>query len=94
MCVFLAQFKSQQAQPSVVFARASTPLGARVIDMGLFVWWSEFIVLGVEHMPRCAQQLTSLKDHFHDVLVAVILGTLAWVAVQKEYVHSEKKCFF
>jgi hypothetical protein len=39
------------------------------------------------------EKLTGFQDHFDDVFVAVILGTLAGIPMKKKDVHFAGGCF-
>ena len=80
LCVFLAQSEAEAAKPLIVFARSPRPHGTGVVIVcplpRCFSW-----------RVRCAEHLTTLKDHFYYVFIAVVFCCFFWICVQNKDVH-------
>lgn len=91
------QFLRQANQPQVIVQRFVQPDRAGMFEMGGFVSSVGSTLderRGVRgHPVRCIEKLTRFQDHFDDVFITVILGTLAGIPMKKEDVHFAAGCF-
>jgi len=102
--LFFHEPHRHQEQPHEVIFGLSDPLCTRVVLMGLLVGFqfvdvfNAFDEVGGHNVHCSVHELGVLKDHFYDVLVAVHLGALLCVWVEKKYVHcvgrSTRHLFF